>query len=241
MSHYCVLIHYWEEWWSRNNVLPFHRSPFASAGSASLCRTSWEWRSTPTSASTLRRLICLRVCTCCDVKEKERGGQTGNLTFGPHRSAFVCVLSVHSQLNVLNYAEESRLMKDCCQTETKNSNNGCAKHKEGLRGSKSTLSPLLSKSALVLHHRLWRRLHLHQVDDTAACGVSQSGAMEYELNHCYTLLLTTEHRGNGLAQQSWCHRENNREMEQSDKFERQKGRQRRGWDTGWVKIKDNAV
>lgn len=116
-SHYRVLIHYWDELWRRNNVLPFHRSPFASAGSASLCRSSWEWRSTPTSASTPRRLIFRRVCTCRDVKEKERGGQTGNLTFGPHRSAFVCVLSVHSQLNVLNYAEESRLMKDCCQTE----------------------------------------------------------------------------------------------------------------------------
>lgn len=193
-SHYRVLIYYWDEPWSHNNVLPFHRSPFASAGSASLCRSSWEWRSTPTSAITPRRLICLHVYTCCDVKEKERGGQTGNLTFGPHRSAFVCVLSVHSQLNVLNYAEESRLMKDCCQTE-KNSNNGCAKHKEGLRGSKSTLSPLLSKSVLVLHHRLWRRLHLHQVDDTAACGVSQSGAMSMSwmtATHCYLQQNTEE-------------------------------------------------
>lgn len=30
------------------------------------------------------------------------------------------------------------------------------------------------------------------MDDTAACGVSQSGAMEHELNHCYTLLQNTE-------------------------------------------------
>lgn len=98
--------------------LPVHRPLFASAGCPSLCRSSWERRSAPRAVLTRRGPISLPARTCCDHQRRHKQ-RALHLDLIARLLARVCVLSVHSRPNVLNWAQEGRLMSDCCQTEKK--------------------------------------------------------------------------------------------------------------------------
>ncbi len=90
---------------ARDRFLPVRWSPFASAGSASLYRSSWGWKQTTASASALTRSY---LCMCVHVgimmgRESRRDGKPYSQT---SLLCSVCALILHALLKVLNYAEE---------------------------------------------------------------------------------------------------------------------------------------